>query len=173
MPWRFVNQGPDHVCGTYFQTAYSLMILSIKVAVSSCRSDLCNERHVSGWLIHVFCECVSLCAATVECGPRPSLVWVQFDTTLWTGPVLRHLLTQDNTNGKFAGINWCLEWDSNPRSQCICGRIQLGYITPSYLWVHKTMQCWITGLHGDWILTAVTFPRTSITVNRQCIHVYR
>jgi len=126
MPWRFVNQGPAHVCGTYFQTAYSVMIVSIKVAVSSYRSDLCNERHVWGWLIHTFCECVCLFAVTVQCGLRPSLVWVQFVTILWTGPVLRHLLTHDNTNRKKAGINWCLEWDSNPRSQCICGRRQLG-----------------------------------------------
>jgi hypothetical protein len=90
------------------------------------------------------------------------------DTTVWTGPVLTHLRTWDNTNRNGAGINWCLEWDSNPRSQLyvveesprrICGG-------------HKTTRCWIAGLHGEWILTAVTFPRTSITVERQRISVF-
>jgi hypothetical protein len=46
--------------------------------------------------------------------------------TPWTGdqPDSRPLFTQDNTAQKNADTHPCLEWDSNPRSQCSSGRRQ-------------------------------------------------
>jgi hypothetical protein len=43
--------------------------------------------------------------------------------TFWIGdrPNTRPLLTQDNTTQKNADTHPCLEWDSNPQSQCLSG----------------------------------------------------
>jgi len=46
-------------------------------------------------------------------------------TTVWTGPVLRHLLIRDNTNSKVAGI-LMPRLGFEPTLLVICGRRQLG-----------------------------------------------
>jgi len=50
------------------------MILSIKAAVSSCRCDLCNERHVSGWLINTHSASVSV-SMSLQSSAARDLPW--------------------------------------------------------------------------------------------------
>jgi len=54
-------------------------------------------------------------------------LWIYFHTfgrTPWTGdwPITRPLPTQNSTTQKNADTHPCLEWDSNPRSQCLRGQ---------------------------------------------------
>jgi hypothetical protein len=67
-------------------------------------------------------------------------------------PDARPLPTEDNTTQKNADIHPCLEWDSNPRSQCSSGRRQ--YVPQTRIFITEPNHFLCSSLFSNFSSTA-------------------
>jgi hypothetical protein len=113
----------------YVEHTYRLLVLSLYCLlrllwVRAVPTSIMNVTYQDG--LYTLSAGVSV-SMPLQSSAARDLPWSECSliTTVWTGPVLRHLLIRDNTNSKVAGI-LMPRLGFEPTLLVICGRRQLG-----------------------------------------------